>query len=261
MHVLAAGCEVDTGWIERALVHFEDPRVAAVTPVVYDRNDEKIVAAGVSCRRGGKRLMRQRMPAGDELTTIGPTLQAAFYRKAALEAFAGGVPKDVGDELADIDLAISLLRAKWLLKFEPDCRISGHSLAAPHGSGFSSGLAAERFYWRHLIEAGGMPGLPAHCLTAIAEALRCKPIWKGPAEILGRLAAVCQLGHYRQHRQMMTKLELDALAAEQQWQEMRTAKERDGKRTFNSTHRVDAPHGAGQPTKSARQRRNAHQKR
>jgi hypothetical protein len=259
VHVLAAGYEVETGWMERALVHFDDPRVAAVTPVVYDRDErEKIVAAGVSCQRGGKRTVRQWIPTSDELATTGPTLQAAFYRKAALEAFAGGLPNDVGDEHADVDLAVSLLRAKWLLKFEPDCRISGNSIAAIHNGGFSSGLAGERFYWRHWTEAGGISGLPAHCLTVIAEMLRCKPIWKGPAEILGRLVALCQFGHYRQHRQILAKLKSTVLAAEQQ-QEMNAVNELDDKLISSSTRRLDAPHETSSP-KLARQRRNAHQK-
>jgi hypothetical protein len=261
VHILAAGYEVETGWIERAQVHFEDPRVAAVTPVVHDRNErERILTAGVRCGRGGKRIVRQQMPASEELATTGPTLQAAFYRKAALEAF-GGLPKDVGNELADVDLAASLLRAKWLFKFEADCRISGSSIPAHQHGGFSSGVTAERFYWRHLTESGGISGLPAHWLTAIAETLRCKPIWKAPTEILGRLAAFCQFGHYRRHRQMMVDLERDALVAQQQWQAMNVAKESGGKGTPDSTLRVDGSHGMAQPKKPARQRSNAHQKR
>ncbi len=257
--MLAVGYEVETGWMERALVHFDDPRVAAVTPVVYDRNErEKIVAAGVSCRRGGERTVRQGILSDDEPAISGPTLQAAFYRKAALEAFAGGLPNDVGDEYADIDFAMSLLRAKWLLKFEPDSRILGHSITAIHNGRSFSGLAAERFYWRHWTEAGGISGLPAHCLTVFAEMLRCKPIWKGPAEILGRLVAFFQFGHYRQHRQIMAKLESDLLAAEQQ-HEMRAVREFGDNLSNNSTRRVDAPHETSSP-KSAQQRRNAYQK-
>ena len=48
VHVLASGFEASNGWLEKATQHFSDPRVAAVTPIVYDAAErDRLIAAGV----------------------------------------------------------------------------------------------------------------------------------------------------------------------------------------------------------------------
>lgn len=263
VHLLAAGSEVDSGWIERALEHFDDSRVAAVTPLVYDRMDrERIVAAGVSCGRGGRRILHHSMPIEDESSpvSVGPVVQAAFYRKSALEALGGGLPLDVGDDFADVDLAGSLRQANWHLKLEPNCRIFSSSIGKPPSGGFMSGRASERFYWRQYSEAGGLIGLLTHCLVVTRDLMRCKPLWKAPAEFLGRLAALCQLGLYRKYRQLVAASGQDARAAQDQRQAMQKVTENDSKAAPTTTHRVDVPHKVIKPKSSSGQRRTYRQK-
>jgi GT2 family glycosyltransferase len=263
VHLLAAGSEVDSGWIERALVHFDDPRIAAVTPLVYDRIDrERILSAGVSCGRGGGRIVHHSMPMEDKSSpaSVGPVVQAAFYRRSALEALGGGLPLDVGDDFADIDLAGSLRQANWHLKLEPSCRIFGSSIGKPLSGRFVSGRASERFYWRHFSEAGGLIGLFTHCLVVIGDLMRCKPFWKAPAELLGRLAAVCQLGFYRKYRQLVAASGQDARAAQDEWQAIQKLTESDSKAAPTTTHRVDVPHKVIKPKSSSGQRRTCRQK-
>jgi hypothetical protein len=262
IHLLAAGAEVDSGWIESALAHFDDPRVAAVTPVVFDSIDrERIVAAGVSCGRGGRRIVHSSMPKEGEspAASVGPVVQAAFYRKSALEAFGGGLPLDVGDDFTDVDLAESLSQANWHLKLEPNCRVFTSSIEKPSAGAFMSGLTAEHFYWRHFSVSGGIIGLFTHCLMAAGDLIRFKPLWKAPAQLLGRLAAVCQLGHYRKHRQLLVASRHDARAAEDQWQAMQKPTESDAK-AATTTHRVDVPHKAIKPKSPSGQRRTYRQK-
>lgn len=263
VHVLAAGSEVDSGWIERALMHFDDPRVAAVTPLVYDRNDhERIVAAGVSFDQGGRRIVHRSMPTQSELSSarVGPVVQAAFYRRSALAAFGNGLPVDVGDEFADIDLAESLRQANWQLKLDPTCRVFASSIAKRLSRGFMSGRSSERFYWRHFREAGGFIGLFTRCLVIIRELARCKPLWKAPAELIGRLAALCQFDHYRKYRQLLAACGQDARAAQDQWQSMQKVTASDSKVASTTTHRVDVPHKGVKPKNSSNQRRTYRQK-
>ena len=56
VHLLANGLEASEGWVESALVHFNDPRVAAVTPLIYGTTDRSLLlAAGVGYCRGGRK--------------------------------------------------------------------------------------------------------------------------------------------------------------------------------------------------------------
>ncbi|MGH9642755.1 MAG: glycosyltransferase [Terriglobales bacterium] len=257
VHVLAAGYEVDTAWVERALKHFEDPRVAAVAPGVYYPMDRgTIIAAGVPCDGNRKRIV-QRNVDQSAAAPLAPTLQAAFYRRSALEAFGGGLPTAVGDKFADIDLAESLHQANWLLKSEPECRVFGSAGEDSIAGGFTSGFTAERFYWRHSPPRGIMSRL-THLPQAITDSMRCKPLWKAPAELAGRLTAICQYRHYRRHRQMLATSTAAALAAQGDWLSMQ-------KMTANNaaspTVRLDSPHAAIKPSRLEGQRRRTQRQR
>src|SRR5262249_19420831 len=124
IHILANGVLACDGWIDRATAHFKNPQVAAVAPVICDAADpQQILAAGIDCRAAA-RTINQQLPAelSDANATVCPLLQAAFYRKSALEAF-GGLPTAVGDELADVDLALSLRTAGWQMHLEPASQV------------------------------------------------------------------------------------------------------------------------------------------
>ena len=95
VHVLAAGCKLADGWADAALKHFDDPRVAAVAPLVLQcGRRERVLAAGIGYSAGGSR--RQRRPrfkraqaVGTRRACLAPAAMPGFYRKSALEAVGG----------------------------------------------------------------------------------------------------------------------------------------------------------------------------
>jgi len=109
VHVLACGLEVDEGWCEAALHALEDPRVAAVSPLVAQRANHQIVAAGVTASRFGRRLVVAggTIDSPSTIGVVGPTELAAFYRREPLEQAIralGGAPSVP----RDVDLALAL---------------------------------------------------------------------------------------------------------------------------------------------------------
>jgi hypothetical protein len=245
VHLLASGSEVEHGWIEYALSHFEDSRVAAVTPLVFDRaNHERLLAAGVSCSRGGQRFVHCVMLDANGLNAplVGPLMHAAFYRKAALETLGGGLPIEVSEDLADIDLLLSLRQAGWQSVVEPNCRVFAASINSLKSNGFACGLSAERFYWRHFTEAGGVGGLFSHAWSVVTDLLRSKPLWTAPAQALGRLVALCQFGHYRKQRQLISAARNVAAATQTQWEASQEVARNDATAPADRQHRVDSPH-------------------
>jgi GT2 family glycosyltransferase len=257
VHLLATGLEANHGWIERALAHFDDPRVAAVTPLIYDRaNHERLLAAGVSYGRGGRKNVHRSVPAEGEFSCapIGPLIQAAFYRKSALDALGGGLPTDVGDHLADVDLSLSLRQAGWRLELEPDSQVFASSIDDQLPGGFSTGLWSERLYWRHFTEADKLAGLFSHPLVVLQELIKSKPPWKAPAQFIGRLVALCQPGHYRKHQQMLTASRNDARAEQAQSQTNLEVAAGPSRVPSAKQHRVDTPHQGVKPQNSNQQR-------
>jgi hypothetical protein len=122
VHLLASGFEVDTGWIDRALAHFDDPRVAAVTPAIFEIADHgRMIAAGIGYERGGAKIICD--SGADEISApVGPMLEAAFYRRAVLEV-TGGLPRGLGSARSDVDFALALRAAGWQIVADRECRI------------------------------------------------------------------------------------------------------------------------------------------
>jgi hypothetical protein len=245
VHVLAPGFEASDGWMERALRHFEQPQIGSVTPCVYDNGErDKILTAGLEYNVGGRRAVCRAIGVASESTraAVGPLGQAAFYRKAALESL-GGMPEAVGDTMADVDLALSLHRAGWRNVVEPTCHVLGTEIGGIPPAGVTAGLHSERLFWRHFGESNRLQALAAHCAAVLGD-ITALQFWKTPAQLLGRLIACCQFGHYRQYQQLIgaaTKaLQLDA-ASQTNAALTATAgavRERD------QQHRIDEPHSA-----------------
>ena len=60
VHVLRCGAEVTEGWTDAALVHFADPSVAAVSPLLLAADRQHVAAAGLDYRRSGTRIAQAR---------------------------------------------------------------------------------------------------------------------------------------------------------------------------------------------------------
>jgi len=217
IHVLASGLEAGDGWLERAQSRFADSRVAAVTPLVYDTaKRDSLLAAGVGFGRGGRRVVCRSIPdtASEVLTeSIGPLLVAASFRKAALVAFGGEIPLAVDDQFADVDLALTLQEAGWAVTLDPTCRVFASAIDEFPLGGFKFGMWSERLFWHHAKHRGFIRELLAHPLVTAIDCLRTAPLWRAPAQALGRLIGLCQFGHYAKHRQLVWAAKNHANAA------------------------------------------------
>lgn len=251
VHLLAAGFEAAEGWTEPALAHFQDRRVASVAPVVVDSLGMQVtLAAGLqySCRRG--RTVRTDATLASEATpsssqaqqgeVLGPLLQAAFYRRSALE-LVGGLPRAVGDALADADLALALKSAGYRSVLEPRSIVSATAgdIAAPQ-PGFRQGLTAERLFWRTAPTVGWRKSLAAHPLGVLSEFLQALPQAGALTALAGRLLGACQIGSHRAHHQWLLDIEGTAAAL--------FRGERAG------YLRIDGPHASGELTRAERAR-------
>lgn len=141
IHLLACGSEVEEGWTDAALPHFDDVHVASVTPLLM--SGEQVAAAGlrasglgmrIQCGEGLNFQSRDR----STLDPIGPTRHAAFYRRSVLHA-CGGMSEELSEHNADLELALEFRSLGYATRFEPDCQIQGNGVAPatinPHNLG------------------------------------------------------------------------------------------------------------------------------
>ncbi len=201
VHLLGCGATVREGWAEPALVHFDDPHVAAVAPLLLAHHaPETVWAAGLSYHLGGKRelCLRGERPSSIEQTAclaLGPTLSAAFYRRVALCQLEEMLCPGLG-EAADVDLALRLQNAGWLAVFEPACVIEAEP---PDGrtTTWRHACHAERLFWRHFGLEDPTQELLAHVGVVLAEFARKLPHPAALALLAGRLVGLWKRGEYR----------------------------------------------------------------
>ncbi|HEX5103053.1 MAG TPA: hypothetical protein VFV87_04540 [Pirellulaceae bacterium] len=200
VHLLGCGAEATEAWAQPALDRFHDPEVAAVAPLVMDTTGGKLLAAGVRWTLGGSRriVADQRIKLGGSARLragiLGPTLEAGFFRRDALQAL-NGFDTRMDERLADVDLALSLAALDLQTVCEPASRVllsSTQADACPFG--FTSGWSAERLFWRHAAPRGLLASLAFHPLTLIGDALRTRSLAGTLAAGLGRLAAWLEIG-------------------------------------------------------------------
>lgn len=251
IHTLAAGFEVSGGWLERARARFEDPRVALVAPAIHHAADrDRVIATGVGYGRGGTKTI-----ATDEQSAVGPLLEAAFIRRDALSAFNGILPTTVGDDLADIDLALTLHRAGWQSRIDTSCQVFAPAIASVRTGGFAAGVHAERFFWRHWSETGRLAGLAFHPFAAVGAIVGSG--LSAPLHALGRFVALCQLGSQRGYQRTLAAATsaADQAAAEWQWQ---LESNRVPTSTQSQSLRIDQPHPVGRRKEAEPTRRSSH---
>jgi hypothetical protein len=193
IHLLAAGTEVRDGWTHSALRHFADPRIAAVAPLVLKlASPGRIETMGVSYHRGGERVsVGHGLPIPDfhalQDEVLGPSLLAGFFSRDSLLAL-GGLCREVGDELADVDLALALRDLGCRFVLEPKSQVSYTSINSGRSflGAISRGLAAETLFWRHCGREGRIASLLAHPITTLSDAVRHEGIFSGGLKLIGR---------------------------------------------------------------------------
>lgn len=154
--IFRPGIELTDGWARVVeLAMDEDPRVASVSPALIARDRRnRLLAAGVQPGWGMTRQLvgaesRTNSRSARRLKPWGPTLWAAFYRRAALEQL-GTPDEDLDPMYLDLDLAMGLRQLGLRSRFAPAC-LCGTSnpelfqweSRQPHG------LSAERARRRH----------------------------------------------------------------------------------------------------------------
>lgn len=191
VHVLSCEVEVREGWTRAALQHFEDPRIAAVAPVIVaKRAPHAILARGVAYASGqagivgdshGRRRSNPWNPA-----VLAPTLLAGLYRREALLE-VGGFSREVGTAYADVDLGLMLRDAGYRCVAEEQAVVVTDQARPRPCLSFECGRYMERLFWRNAARSNrGIPWL-AHAWSWLAEGLTNLPRPALALHMLGRL--------------------------------------------------------------------------
>lgn len=212
IHIASSGVEATEFWTQPALRHFEDPLVAAVTPLVLRRDKPKVIeSAGVRLNRLGDRRMvaagtKNRLSKVAGIKPLGPSLAAAFYRRQALEKI-GWLSADVGPEFADVDTALALRQAGYQCKFAPqsELRIARPERPRDHAA-FDTARCSERVVWRHAPAlagrktlAGRLAIVPVRLLFGVYRARSFK-------QAMGRVAVWLEFGRHRRYWRELARI-------------------------------------------------------
>ena len=169
-------------------------------------------------------------------------LTAAFYRRDVLSAL-GGLEAELGDELADIGIALAMQSLGRLHVSEPGSQlIQTNNNALESKSGSSSGRAAERLFCRHVASRGLVPALLLHPLTVMSDMAGSGSVIAGVAALAGRCLAWLEFGAGSRYEQRIADAK-ERLAELQQRCERRCAKAPNvaAKESTKPPHRCAAP--------------------
>jgi hypothetical protein len=110
-----------------------------------------------------------------------------------------GFDEQVGEALADVDLALRLKEAGYLAVFEPLSRIH-HQPTASASAVLDGARQAERLFWRHVGARGWAGALASHAALVAAEF--ASGLGRGGAltRLSGRLLGSCEWGQHLRGR-------------------------------------------------------------
>jgi GT2 family glycosyltransferase len=204
--VLNDDTEVSAGWAEAALARFDDPAVAAVTPLVLfgppgrfdpprvDSAGDGYFVGGVARKRGhGEPLGPRHLAAGP---VFGASGSGSFFRRDTFLA-VGGFPEEFGAYFDDIDLSFRLHAAGRTVFYEP-ASVIHHRVSSSYGRPHGELLALqsrneELVYWRNLPLPVLLAALPLHLGVLAAKAVRRWREGQLGAFLRGRCAALAAL--------------------------------------------------------------------
>lgn len=216
VHLLGCGAEVTDGWADAAIQHFDRPDVAAVAPLLVDREQpECVLATGVAYFGGGQATIlgagstRFNLPDSSQ-KIMGPTIRAGFYRKAAIDALPGGLDPALGDELCAVDVAATLKRVGWTAVYEPRSIVYDDAADQPStnkkSGSLGRGLHEERLFRRQLAGRLTRAARAAHALDLIGSALRSPP-WRSAAWLTGHLIGALESADYARFHERLIQVE------------------------------------------------------
>jgi cellulose synthase/poly-beta-1,6-N-acetylglucosamine synthase-like glycosyltransferase len=203
VHVLSCDAEVREGWTTPAVAHFDDPVLGSVSPLVVTKHASAVVARGVRYTPGGRRRvcgatgrLRQNAAAWP---VAGPTLTAGFYRREAVLQ-VGGFCRDVGEVLADVDLALALRTLGWRTVHEPDSIVTTDQPVPTTGLSLRSGREAELLFWRNGAGTGWWQALLCHPGTLLGELVGNLHRPAVVLQMAGRAQGACEYVCRHRHR-------------------------------------------------------------
>jgi len=197
--------EILPGWFEAAAVHFENPRVGSVAPLVLSMANPAVVdsagqeyhGCGWAYDRWHGQRLREEMERSAEV--FGPTMACAFYRRDALRK-TGFLPPEFGAYLEDTDLAFRFRWAGYSCIFEPQSRLLhvGSATYAVVKASVTRNLARneELVFWTNLSGPALLRGFPLHLgfqsVRLLRHALtgRLRPFIEGKREAFSALAQI-----------------------------------------------------------------------
>jgi GT2 family glycosyltransferase len=203
--------EVCPDWASAALRAFDDPRVAAVAPLVV-QSDGRVDSAGDRYDPGG---FAQKIGHGESINesmlqrraVFGASASSAFYRRTFLER-VGLFPESFGAYFEDVDLACRLQRAGGTVIFEPESRVIHHG-GSSHGPLRRQMIEQqsrneEWLYWRNTPSV--LQTLPRHVAVLAAKALRRWNEGRLVPWLCGRARALWELRECRQHARSLAAI-------------------------------------------------------
>ncbi len=202
IHFLGCGLQTVEGWTTPALTHFQDPEVAAVSPVVLEADGQALVSAGINWSLGGARRVvsdqRVTAPGNGRLRAkiLGPALSAAFYRRDVLVALDGFDPL-IGIELADVNTALAIESLGKLHVSEPTSQLIQPITASSAASVFSHARDSERVFWRNTSRRSAALAVTLHPFSCLIDAATSKaPL----LAMVGRMLALVEIGAVNRYR-------------------------------------------------------------
>ncbi len=222
--------EVTAGWAEPALACFQDPKVAAVAPLVFckipaprsevrngehgppprltvDSAGDRYYIGGVAGKRGHRQPLERAYL--QPRRVFGASASSGFFRRDAILR-VGGFPESFEAYFEDVDMAFRLHWAGYEVVFEPASRVY-HHISASYGRPCRRLLEQqsrneERVFWRNLPAHDLIRALPQHLAVLAAKAWRR---WRR-RELLpflcGRLAVVGEVAALVRHRRWLRQL-------------------------------------------------------
>jgi GT2 family glycosyltransferase len=207
--------EVTTGWAERALEAFANPRMGAVAPLVLtwptgshiDSAGDRYYLGGVAGKRGHAGPLRTEYL--KPCAVFGASASSAFYRREALLR-VGLFPESFGAYFEDVDLAFRLHRAGYEVRYEPRSRVL-HRGGASHGTTHRRLLEQqsrneERVFWRNVPSSALSRALPRHLAVLAAKAWRRATQGGLVPFVCGRLKVLGEAAELRRHRRWLRTL-------------------------------------------------------
>jgi len=204
--------EVQPGWAEAAIRHFDDPAVAAVAPLALLWPDGKVIDSagdrydigGIAGKRGHGELLSELYLSA--CPVFGVSASSGFYRRSALEE-VGLFPESFGSYFEDVDLAFRLRRAGYQAIYEPASRVLHHGSASFGRTGRrlieQQSCNEERVFWRNLPGGVLLRSLPRHLAVLAGKALRRRDEGTLTPWLLGRLRVVGDLPALLRHRRRL----------------------------------------------------------